>query len=105
MTLLEGLTVTQNMLLPYEPTWFGWQVNRRASRALVSRQLAALEINDIDPDAFVGELDLPTRQKLEIAKAVIRRPSVLLLDEPTSTLPIADVEWLNRQIIGLKMAA
>jgi ribose transport system ATP-binding protein len=104
MTLLAGLTVTQNMLLPYEPTWFGWQVNRRESRELVSRQLAALEINDIDPDAFVGELDLPTRQKLEIAKAVIRRPSVLLLDEPTSTLPIADVEWLNRQIIELKMA-
>ena len=48
--------------------------------------------------------DLPTRQKLEIAKAVTRRPSVLLLDEPTSTLPIADVEWLSRQIVRLKNA-
>jgi ribose transport system ATP-binding protein len=104
MTLLPGLTVTQNMLLPYEPTWFGWQVNRQESRERVFRQLAALEMGDVDLDAFVGELDLPTRQKLEIAKAVIRRPSVLLLDEPTSTLPIADVEWLNRQVIQLKMA-
>ena len=104
MTLLEGLTVTQNMLLPYEPVWLGLQVDRRASRARVTQQLAALEIHGIDPDALVGELNLPTRQKLEIAKAVIRRPDVLLLDEPTSTLPVADVEWLRRQIERLKRA-
>jgi ribose transport system ATP-binding protein len=102
MTLLEGLTVTQNMLLPYEPTWLGLLVDRRANRALVAQQLATLEISNVDPDALVAELDLPTRQKLEIAKAVTRRPSVLLLDEPTSTLPIADVEWLSRQIVRLK---
>ena len=102
MTLVEGLTVTQNMLLPYEPTWLGLQIDRRASRTRVVQQLAALEITGIDPDALVAELDLPTRQKLEIAKAVTRRPSVLLLDEPTSTLPIADVEWLRRQIVRLK---
>jgi ribose transport system ATP-binding protein len=102
ITLIEGLTVTQNMLLPYEPTWFGLQVTRRANRMLVRDQLAALEIADVDPDALVAELDLPTRQKLEIAKAVMRRPSVLLLDEPTSTLPIADVQWLRRQIARLK---
>jgi ribose transport system ATP-binding protein len=104
MTLVEGLTVTQNMLLPYEPTWLGLQIDRRASRTRVVQQLAALEITGIDPDALVAELDLPTRQKLEIAKAVTRRPSVLLLDEPTSTLPIADVEWLRRQIVRLKSA-
>jgi len=104
MTLLEGLSVTQNMLLPYEPTWLGLQVDRRASRARVAQQLSALEIAGVDPDAPVAELDLPTRQKLEIAKAVTRQPSVLLLDEPTSTLPIADVEWLRRQIARLKSA-
>ena len=92
------------MLLPYEPTWLGLQIDRRASRARVVQQLAALEITGVDPDALVAELDLPTRQKLEIAKAVTRRPSVLLLDEPTSTLPIADVEWLRRQIARLKTA-
>ena len=104
MTLLEGLSVTQNMLLPYEPTWLGLQVDRRASRARVEQQLATLEIAGVDPDSPVAELDLPTRQKLEIAKAVTRQPSVLLLDEPTSTLPIADVEWLRRQIARLKSA-
>ena len=72
MTLLEGLSVTQNMLLPYEPTWLGLQVDRRASRARVEQQLATLEIAGVDPDSRVAELDLPTRQKLEIAKAVTR---------------------------------
>ena len=104
LTLLENLTVTQNMLLPYEPTWLGLQVDRRTSRTRVRQQLEALEITGIDPDAIVGELDLPSRQKLEIAKATVRQPSVLLLDEPTSTLPVADVEWLRRQIEKLKRA-
>lgn len=104
LTLLENLTVTQNMLLPYEPTWLGLQVDRRTSRTRVRQQLEALEITSIDPDAMVGELDLPSRQKLEIAKATVRQPSVLLLDEPTSTLPVADVEWLRRQVERLKRA-
>ena len=104
MTLVEGLSVTQNMLLPYEPTRLGLQVDRRSSRARVVQQLSALEIAGVHPDAHVAELDLPTRQKLEIAKAVMRQPSVLLLDEPTSTLPTADVEWLRRQIARLKSA-
>src|SRR5262249_59459632 len=66
--------------------------------------LSALEIAGVHPDAHVAELDLPTRQKREIVKAVMRQPSVLLLDEPTSTLPTADVEWLRRQIVRLKSA-
>ena len=102
MTLIDGLTVVQNMLLPYEPTWLGLQVDRRASRTRVAAELASLDITGVDPDALVAELDLPTRQKIEIAKAVSRGPRVLLLDEPTSTLPIADVDWLGRQIERLK---
>ena len=99
MTLIDDLTVTQNMLLPYEPLVAG-QIDRRGSKRAVVRHFARLDMDDVDPNAMVSDLALSTRQKIEIAKAVAREPRVLLLDEPTSTLSASDVGlagWPHRQ--------
>ncbi len=101
LTLAPDLTVTQNMLLPYEPSIAG-QVSKRQSRQRVEEILERLELGYVRPSALVSELDLPTRQKIEIAKAIGRNPQLLLLDEPTSTLSAADVDWLGRQIDKLR---
>ncbi len=62
MTLVDDLTVTQNMLLPYEPAPIIGQVDRRRSRQLVAQHFAELSLENVDPDALVSELDLSTRQ-------------------------------------------
>ena len=103
LTLVPDLTVTQNMLLPYEPGTAG-QINRRESHRRVKEILERLELSYVRPSALVSDLDLPTRQKIEIAKAIGRQPKILLLDEPTSTLSAADVDWLGRQIDALRDA-
>jgi len=97
MTLLRDLTITQNVLLPYEPTRAGL-VRRGRSEALVAEIFERFGVHGIDPRREVREVDLPTRQKIEIVKAIAREPSVLLLDEPTSALSRDDVEWLGRLI-------
>jgi simple sugar transport system ATP-binding protein len=49
---------------------------------------------DVDPDAFVGDLPVGMRQRVEIIKCLRRDPSILIFDEPTSVLTPAESEQL-----------
>jgi ribose transport system ATP-binding protein len=102
MTLIRDLTVLENVLLPYAPTGPIGQIRQRQARERVREHFAALALGDVDLGAEVRELDLPQQQKIEIARAVFRRPRILLLDEPTSSLSGRDIDWLGAIIARLK---
>ncbi|HEY4688534.1 MAG TPA: sugar ABC transporter ATP-binding protein, partial [Anaerolineae bacterium] len=55
---------------------------------------------DLFPDAPAFSLTLAQRQLLEVAKALIADPKVLLLDEPTTALGPDEVELLHRTILA-----
>ena len=102
MTLTPDLTVLDNMILPYAPS-SGWTgvIRRRAAEAAVQEHFDSLGF-DVELWREVGELDLAIQQKIEIARAIFRKPRILLLDEPTSTLAGRDVDWLGEVISRLK---
>ena len=54
---------------------------------------------DVPVTALTGSLSLAQRQLLEVVKALLARPGVLLLDEPTTALGPQDVEWLHSLVL------
>lgn len=102
ISLIPTLTVTQNMLLPYEPSGALGIVRRRRSEEITRGVLQQFGLVDVDPRREVGDLALAVRQKIEIIRAANRDPRILLLDEPTSALSGSDVEWLGELIAKLR---
>lgn len=103
LTLVDDLTVLENMLLPDAPIGLLGMLRRSNARRDVTAHFKAIGL-DVELDAFAGELDLSVQQKIEIARALYRKPEVLLLDEPTSALSGKDVLWLGEIIANTKRA-
>ena len=104
ISLVKDLTVAQNFLLMEEPLNGLGMISRRRCEEFVKQELDRLGVRGVDPRRRAGDLDLPTRQKIEIARSVSRDPKLLLLDEPTASLSNHDVQWLARLIEERKAA-
>jgi len=51
---------------------------------------------DVNPEAIVGDLPVGVQQRVEIVKALYRKASILILDEPTAVLTPQEAEDLTR---------
>ena len=96
LSLVPDLTVAENLLLPWPPTNRLGMISQGKIEALAASFFETIGIRDLRPSDYVASLSLRSKQVLEIAKALFRKPKILILDEPTSALSINDVEWLSR---------
>jgi ribose transport system ATP-binding protein len=100
LSLMPHLSIAENIALGAAPRRFGL-IDYRALRDRV--QAVARETGIDEPlDLPVNKLALGRRQMVEIAKALFRKPKVLILDEPTSSLSAHDVGILVGLIRRLK---
>ena len=103
LSLVPQFSVMHNLVLSDFPRRAGLLSMSRAE-AIAEQALGRLGLVDIDPRAPVSQLSLDQRQMVEIAKATMRQPEVLILDEATSSLGDAEVDRLFELVRGLRDA-
>ena len=101
LNLALHLSVRENILLGAESASFGW-IDREASRERARAALVQLGHEGIALDRAAGEFTIAEQQFIEIARALLTKPSVLIMDEPTSSLTQADTEKLFATIARLR---
>jgi ribose transport system ATP-binding protein len=99
-SLIATLTVAQNLFLGIEPKKGPIILDRLIKRK--TREILDEFGIDINPDAVLGGLSIGSQQLIEIAKTLLRRPSVLILDEPTASLTAKEIDYLFTLITRLK---
>lgn len=101
LNLAPHLSVEENVLLGEEPSRFGW-LNRSRRRELVRAALGELRHDSIPLEAPVYTRSIAEQQVVEIARALVGDPKVIIMDEPTSSLTQVDTENLFAVIGRLK---
>lgn len=101
LNLAPHLSVEENILLGQEPSAWGW-VNRRQRRQMARQALEELDYAHLPLEAPVSSRTLAEQQIVEIARALLLSPRVLILDEPTSSLTQVDTQRLFAVLRRLK---
>ena len=100
-TLVSELSVAENIFLGPRKARRRWGIDWRRTRANALEILGRLNL-DIDPGQPVGQLRPDEQQMVEIARALSIEARVVILDEPTSSLPDDQVASLFESARALR---
>lgn len=100
LAFCPNLSIAENLCLGSFPSRFGW-VDRRQMRSQAAAMLDAIGA-PFDVRRPIGELSTGQEQLVQIAAAVGTGARILVFDEPTSSLSVAESEHLFALLRRLK---
>ena len=95
-SLFEALTVAENIALSLDDAI---PIGKIAEEA---RALSVTYGLPLDPHAHVADLSVGERQRIEIVRALLQNPKLIILDEPTSVLTPQEADRLFETLFKLK---
>jgi ABC-type sugar transport system ATPase subunit len=101
IAVIDHLTVAENIVVGQWVTGAGQLVSMRRIKKQVAELLQGYNIS-LDPGAMVARLTAAQKQLVMIARALYRNPSMLILDEPTSSLALHEIENFFAHLEGLR---
>lgn len=98
--IVDNLTVAENIFAGQLPTQGGvFSLSRTLE--LAAKLVEKYDFN-LPVEAMAGVLSTAQRQTMMIARALASNPSILILDEPTTSLSKEDASTLARNLLNLK---
>lgn len=95
-SLFEALTVAENIALSLDHKTPLGQIAEQAAQLSRSYGLP------LDPHSHVADLSVGERQRIEIVRALLQNPQLIILDEPTSVLTPQEADKLFETLMKLK---
>ena len=104
LNLFNNLNIIDNMFLNGFVRFKGTPFNNNPKMAAIAREMLAKVGLDVSPYTKVERLSMGERQLVEIAKAFLKSPKVIIFDEPTTSLTNKETEKLFAVIESLREA-
>ena len=100
LNLINDLTIYENLFLTYLPRK-GLFLDVDTMRAKTRELFARMNL-DLDPDTMVRDLDASYKQIVEISRALMQNASIIIMDEPTTTLTDPEIRRVFAMVRTLK---
>ena len=100
-SLFDLLTVAENLFVNRPPTGRWGMIDKQKMRRGAKELLNAVNLQ-VDPEAQLSRLPPAQQQMIEIAKALSLQAHILILDEPTAAITLAETETLFRLMRQMK---
>lgn len=102
LSLAAGMTAAENVFLNRMPKNKFGMVDYKTMNQECTKYLERLGVTHVSPKKIVKELSISEQQLLEISKAVSLNAKMIIMDEPTSSLTSAEVEFLLKVVTSLR---
>ncbi len=103
--LVENYTITENIVLGQEPKAKLMGILPMVDIKGSDKKIAELSKRyglEVDPRKKIEDINVSTRQRVEILKMLYREAEILIFDEPTAVLTPQEIDFLLEIIRGLR---